>query len=167
MSGIKRKLFLVYTLLILVLSIFAFIVYKATILKKSTGIVYLNKSALDVHRFIVSCENNTHNFILFLSLDCDHCTDAIAFLKQQKNKLTMGNSFILVFNENELAIKKFITLNSDWINTKGVAIYNDDEKRLFSALNVSYYPALFEINAKEIISRGNGLTGLKKMLDLK
>lgn len=167
MPSIKGKLLLSYSVLILILSTFTFVVYQITKFKKSSKIAFLNESVLDVHKFILSCENNKHNYILFLSLDCDHCSDAISFIRKQKSQLTKESSFVLVFNEKEAEIKKFITSNIDWIKTDGIAIYNDDDRQLFSMLNVTFYPTLFEVNSNQIICFGNGVTGLKKILNEK
>lgn len=159
----RKKIFAIYIGICVIFSLFTLLLYNFQKTATKTNTIVFDESMLVRENFIngYSAENN--KVLIFLSLDCEHCTNAIDMIKQNKKNLLKSNSFVFIFNEEKRIVIDFFVKNRDLFNDN-IYVYNDADRRLYRKLGVSSYPTVFQLQKNIIINSGNATAILPRLL---
>jgi len=82
----RKKIFITYFAIIVIFSLIFLLIYNVSQNRTKANSVFFNESMLIKENFINSYKVQSNKVLIFLSLDCEYCTDAIKMIKQNKKK---------------------------------------------------------------------------------
>jgi|GEM_PF-3927128 len=149
----RKKIFITYFAIIVIFSLIFLLIYNVSQNRTKANSVFFNESMLIKENFINSYKVQSNKVLIFLSLDCEYCTDAIKMIKQNKKKIIKKNSFVFIFNEEKKRINDFVFKNRDLLTDK-IYVYADVDRKLYKAFGVSSYPTVFQLNQNIVLKSG-------------
>jgi len=148
-----KKIFIIYVAIGVIFSLIILLVYSISQNKTKIYSSVFDESMLIKENFINGYKFDNNKVLIFLSLDCEYCTDAIEMIKQNKNGFIKNNSFVFIFNEEKKAVNDFVN-NSKNLFSEKIYVYADEHRKLCRSLGVLSYPTVFQLDQNIIITSG-------------